>query len=335
MDRPTEEIAKRCCDCRHKQTEVTDGRRWSRLDVDLQEYTGSLKCSQVTTTPGAEIQHNGKFNNSGSSEWKHVTYDDTKTAERKTLRKRNKWSHWATHVKRLVKNAMEEIIESSERIELSNGVREDEGNCSALLGKYWKDAQPKHGIRVDGTENGVKMVISKQKDTINGNGQVISTVEVANMVDCTDMNHGADPGEALLGTFMEFGWDKIEDRKNMGICNTVETNNVTYTVTDKKIETLNRGELTQVSGELMRETVLNRELARSGGRRREIKASETNDNGYGKRGSVFGRICQRQVWWKKTQLSQGNAMKRSSRNSYQSVAKEMTKFGLTAQTQKR
>ena len=40
----------------------------------------------------------------------------------------------------------------------------------------------------------------------------------------------------------------------------------------------------------MRETVLNRELARSDGRRREIKASETNENGYGKRGSVFGRI---------------------------------------------
>ena len=40
----------------------------------------------------------------------------------------------------------------------------------------------------------------------------------------------------------------------------------------------------------MRETVLNRELARAEGRRREIKASETNENGYGKRGSVFGRI---------------------------------------------
>jgi hypothetical protein len=40
----------------------------------------------------------------------------------------------------------------------------------------------------------------------------------------------------------------------------------------------------------MRETVLNREPARAEGRRREIKASETNENGYGKRGSVFGRI---------------------------------------------
>jgi hypothetical protein len=47
---------------------------------------------------------------------------------------------------------------------------------------------------------------------------------------------------------------------------------------------------TRVSGELMRETVLNRASARAEGRRREIKASETNENGYGKRGSAFGRI---------------------------------------------
>jgi hypothetical protein len=40
----------------------------------------------------------------------------------------------------------------------------------------------------------------------------------------------------------------------------------------------------------MRGTVLNRALARAEGRRREIKASETNENGYGKRGSAFGRI---------------------------------------------
>ena len=31
----------------------------------------------------AELQHNAKFNNSDSFEWKHITYD-TKTAERKT-----------------------------------------------------------------------------------------------------------------------------------------------------------------------------------------------------------------------------------------------------------
>ena len=53
---------------------------------------------------------------------------------------------------------------------------------------------------------------------------------------------------------------------------------------------MNRGEVTKVSGELMRETILNREIARSEGRRREIKVSDTNENGYGKRGSVFGRI---------------------------------------------
>ena len=64
------------------------------------------------------------------------------------------------------------------------------------------------------------------------------------MIDCTDMNHGADPGEALLGTFMEFGdhdWDK-NGRRNMGICNTVETSSITCTVTDQKIETMNRGD---------------------------------------------------------------------------------------------
>ena len=66
-------------------------------------------------------------------------------------------------------------------------------------------------VRVDGTENGVKLVISKQKDTIDDSGQVTSAVEVANMIDCTDMNHGADPGEVLNATFKEFGdydWDK-------------------------------------------------------------------------------------------------------------------------------
>jgi hypothetical protein len=130
---------------------------------------------------------------------------------------------------------VEDIIETSGRIELNNGVGEDEGNCSALLGKYWKDShselKPMDMVRVDGTENGVKMVISKQKDTIDGNGQMTSTVEVANMIDCTDMNHGADR-EVLLGTLMEFGdhdWDK-NGRRNMGICSTVETSSAVYAV---------------------------------------------------------------------------------------------------------
>ena len=64
----------------------------------------------------------------------------------------------------------------------------------------------------------------------------------------------------------------------MGICNTVETNGITYAATDQKIETVNRGAMTKVSGELMRETVLNREKARSEGRRREIKVSDINEN---------------------------------------------------------
>jgi hypothetical protein len=135
------------------------------------------------------------------------------------------------------------------------------------------------------------MVISKQKDTIDDSGQVTSTVEVGNMINCTDMNHGADPGEVRMAAFKEFGdqdWDK-NGRRNLGICNTVDTSSVVYTVTDKKIETMKRGELNKVCGELMRETVLNRALARAEGRRRKIKASETNENGYGKRGSVFGR----------------------------------------------
>jgi hypothetical protein len=40
-------------------------------------------------------------------------------------------------------------------------------------------------VRVNGT-GGVKMVIAKQKDAIDDNGQITTTVEVANMIDCTD-----------------------------------------------------------------------------------------------------------------------------------------------------
>ena len=103
---------------------------------------------------------------------------------------------------------MEGIIENSERIEINNGEEEEEENCSALLGNYWKDSysdlKPMDMVRVNGTE-GVKMVIAKQKDAIDDNGQITTTVEVANMIDCTDMNHGADHEEVRRGVFNEFG----------------------------------------------------------------------------------------------------------------------------------
>ena len=61
----------------------------------------------------SELQRNGKFNSDDTFEWKHLTYDK-KTAERETLRKRNKWSVWATQMKRLT-GAMEEVTEAIER----------------------------------------------------------------------------------------------------------------------------------------------------------------------------------------------------------------------------
>ena len=282
--------------------DINRGHRWQAMVAAGCRLTGIHWISEILTSDDNtwinEVQPNGKFNNNGSFEWKHITYD-TKTAERKTLRKRNKWSHWATHVKKLVKLAMEEIIENSERIEINNEEEEEEENCSALLGNYWKDSysdlKPMDMVRVNGTE-GVKMVIAKQKDAIDDNGQITTTVEVANMIDCTDMNHGADHEEVRRGAFNEFGdhdWDK-SDRRNLGICNTVGTNGVVYTITDQKIETVKRGELTKVCGELMRKTILNRPLARLEGRRKETQVNETNEGGYGKRGSVFGRIWETQ-----------------------------------------
>jgi hypothetical protein len=61
----------------------------------------------------------------------HLTYDK-KPAERKTLRKRNKWSAWATHVKRLTKRAMEEVMEDSGRMELADEGSEDEGEKTVV-----------------------------------------------------------------------------------------------------------------------------------------------------------------------------------------------------------
>jgi hypothetical protein len=141
------------------------------------------------------------------------------------------------------------------------------------------------------------MVISQQKDRIDCDGNVTTTVEVVNMVDCTDMNHGANPGESELGTFMDFGeqaWDR-NGNEEMGICNTTETNSIMYTVTDQKNETLKRCELTKASSELMRVTVLNRAQARASGRRREIKVHEISENGYGSRGSALDESGQLQT----------------------------------------
>ena len=83
-------------------------------------------------------------------------------------------------------------------------------------------------------------------------------VEVVTMIDCTDMNDGADHGDPTSGYIMKFDnpeWDN-EDGENMGIHNTVKTNGIVYTVTDKKIETWGRNDLTKTAGELMKVTTL-------------------------------------------------------------------------------
>ena len=91
--------------------------------------------------------------------------------------------------------AMEEVTEDSERMELTNEESGEEGNYNATLGKYWKDSYPElkpmDMVRADGMGGGIKMVISQQQ----------STVKVVNMIDCTDMNNGADPGDPGSGSW--------------------------------------------------------------------------------------------------------------------------------------
>ena len=61
-------------------------------------------------------------------------------------------------------------------------------------------------------------------------------MEVVEMVDCTDMNDGSDHGDPTSGYIMEFddpAWNK-EGGKNLGVHSTVKTNDIVYTVTEKK-----------------------------------------------------------------------------------------------------
>ena len=56
------------------------------------------------------------------------------------------------------------------------------------------------------------------------------------MVDCTDMNDGSDHGDPTSVYIMEFddpAWNK-EGGKNLGVHSTVKTNDIVYTVTEKK-----------------------------------------------------------------------------------------------------
>ena len=75
--------------------DINRGHRWQAMVAAGCRLTGIHWISEILTSDDntwiTEVQPNGKFNNNGSFEWKHITYD-TKTAERKTLRKRNKWS---------------------------------------------------------------------------------------------------------------------------------------------------------------------------------------------------------------------------------------------------
>ncbi len=100
--------------------------------------TGIQWISETLTDDGntwvSELQHNGKFNNNGYFTWKHFTHD-AKTAERKTVKKRTKWSEWTKHVKRVTKQAIEEKAEENEQLEkeksLDNGGSEDDSRGEA------------------------------------------------------------------------------------------------------------------------------------------------------------------------------------------------------------
>jgi hypothetical protein len=70
--------------------------------VDAESLAGFLKCSQPTTIHGYP-----NYREMGNSITTTLSYDK-KTAERETLRKRNKWSVWATHVKQVMEEVMED-----------------------------------------------------------------------------------------------------------------------------------------------------------------------------------------------------------------------------------
>jgi hypothetical protein len=290
-------------------SEVNCDRRWAPMIAAGCRVTGIHWISETLTDDGntwvSELQHNGKFSNNGYFTWKHSTHD-AKTAERKTVKKRTKWSEWTKHVKRVTKQAIEEKEEENEQMEKEktsdDGGSEDESEeqggeevdrCSGTLGQYWKDSQPElkpmDVVRVRGTDGEIKMVISQQNNQ----------VKVVRMANCTDMNDGAEHGVcSKKGYIMEFddtGWNN-ENGKNLGIHNTVTTNEVVYTVTDGKIETWDREELTKMASEMMKVTVLGRNEARQAGRRREIGVSEIHEKGHGNRGSAFGRIWESRTY---------------------------------------
>jgi hypothetical protein len=81
-----------------------------------------------------------------------------------------------------------------------------------------------------------------------------------------------------------------EGGKNLGVHSTVKTNDIVYTVTEKKTETWNRNDLTKTASELMKVTILGTTEARKSGCRREIAVQEIHEKGHGNQGSVLGRI---------------------------------------------
>ena len=113
------------------------------------------------------------------------------------------------------------------------------------------------------------------------------------MTDCMDMNDGADHEDPTSGYIMEFDnpeWDNDEDGKNLGIHNTVKTNEIVYTVTEKNTEAWNRNDLTKTASELMKVTVLGFTEGRQSGRRRAVAVRIIHEKGHGNQGSAFGRI---------------------------------------------
>ena len=85
--------------------------------------------------------------------------------------------------------------------------------------------------------------------------QQANMVRLVNMVDCKDLNNGAN-----LLSYMEFGeqaWNN-NGEKDLGIHSTVQTNKIVYTVTGHMTETWFREELSKLAGELMQITNLDR-----------------------------------------------------------------------------
>jgi hypothetical protein len=98
-------------------------------------------------------------------------------------------------------------------------------------------------VRVDGMGGGVKMVIPQQQN-IDCDGNLTTTVEVVNMVDCTDMNHTQNSELSWISVIhgvIKLGTETSKSKEDLRICSSTHSKNKqcrmhSHSPTDQKIE---------------------------------------------------------------------------------------------------